>query len=78
MSVPAKDIETRASEWVIERQTTENWGAEDQARLDAWLNETMAHSIAYWRLNQCWDSTYRLSVLRGTDRSSVQTKRAGP
>ncbi len=75
MSVSAKDIETRASEWVIERQTTENWGAEDQARLDAWLNETMAHSIAYWRLNQCWDSTYRLSVLRGTDRSSVQTKR---
>ena len=36
MSAPAKNIETRASEWVIERQTAENWSAEDQARLDAW------------------------------------------
>ncbi|HVT23348.1 MAG TPA: FecR domain-containing protein [Rhizomicrobium sp.] len=69
MSAPAKNIETRASEWVIERQTAENWSAEDQARLDAWLEESLAHSIAYWRLNQCWDSTYRLSVLRSANRA---------
>lgn len=77
MSAPAKDIEIRASEWVIERQTAENWSAEDESRLNSWLNESLAHSIAYWRLNQCWDSTYRLSVLRTANRAGQSSAKSG-
>ena len=30
-------IEVRASNWVIERRTSDDWSGDDQAALDAWL-----------------------------------------
>jgi transmembrane sensor len=67
MSEPrnAEAIEARASDWVVAERTSEDWGAHDQASLDAWLNGAMAHRIAYWRMKQAWSNTQRLAALRG-------------
>lgn len=59
----ATAISTQAGEWLIAKSTAE-WSAEDQEKLDAWLAQSSAHTLAYWRLEAAWQSAGRLSVLR--------------
>ncbi len=63
MNARADDIERAASRW-LERRDRESWSGEDQAALDAWLEESPAHEIAFWRLDAAWDRTDRLTALR--------------
>jgi transmembrane sensor len=57
----ADDIEARAALWIDQRDRGE-WSAGDQVELDAWLAQSMTHSIAYWRLNAAWQRTERLAA----------------
>lgn len=59
----AAEIEARAAEW-LQRRHFWNWSKEDDAALNAWLEEAMAHRIAYWRLNAGFTRTDRLAALR--------------
>ena len=63
MSARAGEIEARASHW-LERRDRDGWSGEDQAALDAWLEESSANEIAYWRLDAAWERTDRLAALR--------------
>jgi len=58
----AIDIEARAAEW-LERRVGENWSQDNQAALDAWLAQSPAHTVAYWRLNAAWSRTRRLAAV---------------
>ena len=60
----AKEIQLRAAEWVMERREAGDWTAESQQSLDAWLAQSPAHLLAYWRLNATWERTHRLAALR--------------
>lgn len=60
----AKAIRARAAEWILQQRTSESWTAEEQARLDAWLAQSPAHTIAYWRLDETWERTNRLAALK--------------
>jgi transmembrane sensor len=60
----AAEIQMSASRWVIERRDAENWTDENQEKLDAWLNESSAHAIAYWRASHAWGRTYRIAALK--------------
>ena len=46
-------IEQQAAQWVL-RQEERDWSPALQSRLDAWLEESVAHKAAYWRLNHGW------------------------
>lgn len=59
----ADTIKARAAEW-LERRDREDWSEADQAALDAWLAQSMAHQTAFWRLEAAWDRTARLAALR--------------
>jgi transmembrane sensor len=60
----AKAIQLRAAEWIAERHEAGEWGEEDQAALDAWLAESPAHLLAYWRLDAAWNRTHTLAEAR--------------
>ncbi|HEV2561631.1 MAG TPA: FecR domain-containing protein [Rhizomicrobium sp.] len=60
---PMNEVDTRAADWVQRRQFW-NWSDSDQARLDDWLAESMAHRVAYWRLKAAYARTDRLAALR--------------
>jgi len=60
----AKDVKAQAARRLVERRLAENWGTDDQARLDTWLSESPANLIAYVRLEAAWSRTDRLVVLR--------------
>ena len=59
----ANELDLCAADW-LQRQTFWNWGADEQAALDAWLAQSRAHRIAYWRQKAVWDNTERLVALR--------------
>jgi transmembrane sensor len=59
----ALEIEDRAAEFLQQRRFWK-WTEEEQARLDAWLNESLAHRAAFWRLEAGLNRAERLSVLR--------------
>ncbi len=60
---PSTTIEETASDW-LQRQHFWDWNVNDQAQLDAWLEQSLAHRLAYWRLEAAWGRTERLQVLR--------------
>lgn len=62
ISVAAK-IEMRAAEW-IERREFGGWSDKDEVGLDAWLDQSLAHRVAYDRLDLGWQKAERLTVLR--------------
>jgi transmembrane sensor len=64
--VPAGRIEQRAAEW-IECRDFGSWTKSDAAALDAWLEESVDHKVAFYRLDFGWQRTARLSALRSAD-----------
>jgi transmembrane sensor len=64
MSAPkAKTINMEAAGW-IERQDQAGWSEADQALFGAWLNQSTAHFIAYHRMQDTWQRSEKLVVLR--------------
>jgi transmembrane sensor len=66
-AVSGRDVQKQASHWVVERHASENWSADDQVRLDHWLNQSFAHKTAYWRAAQAWNRTYRIVALKAPE-----------
>ena len=69
----ADQIEIRASEWLARRDANEG-SPQEQASFDAWINESAAHRIAYWRLENAWDEALRLKALG----AGIQSDRPPP
>lgn len=76
----ATETDLCAADW-LQRQSFWKWSAEDQMTLDAWLAESRAHRIAYWRQKSVWESAQRLKALRApmaSPRSSIPAANAKP
>jgi transmembrane sensor len=60
----ARELQEQAIEWIVNRHVAETWSEHDQSRLDAWLNKSPAHLVAYWRAKDGWNRTELLGALR--------------
>src|SRR6185437_8462425 len=58
----SRQIELVASAWLARRDGN-GWSAHDQLQLDAWLQEAIAHRVAYLRLDAAWRQSDRLKAL---------------
>lgn len=76
MSV-ATEIENRAASWLVRREEAD-WSQAEQAALDAWLDESMAHKAAYWRLEHHWRKTDKLRALGAGTAHAFETEQARP
>jgi len=56
-------IDMRAADYV-ERRDSGNWTDKDEAELEGWLAENIAHRVSFLRLNSSWRRTERLAALR--------------
>jgi transmembrane sensor len=68
------DIEERAALW-RSRQEQPDWSAADQAALDAWLEESTAHRVAWLRMEYGWRKVGRLGVLRSPEGAAAPAPR---
>lgn len=57
-----RSLEEHAAQWLMRRDEPD-WSAADQAALDGWLDESMAHKAAYWRLEHGWREADRIAAL---------------
>jgi transmembrane sensor len=76
----ATETEACAAAWLA-RYDRDDWSEADQTGLNAWLNESILHRVAYWRLEAAWASTERFSALRIPERSEIthsQRRRTRP
>ncbi|HEV2563376.1 MAG TPA: FecR domain-containing protein [Rhizomicrobium sp.] len=73
----AMDIEARAAAF-LERRRYWDWSDEAQAELDAWLAESLAHRVAYWRLEATLTRTERLAALQGAVDATPPPRRILP
>jgi len=64
-SANAVEAEALAAEW-LEKRTHGDWEEADQIEFDAWLQASLAHRIAYLRLEDAWHFADRLSALKLT------------
>jgi transmembrane sensor len=58
----AHDIEAQAAEWLMRREQPE-WSSADQAALAKWLEESLSHKAAFWRLEQGWRMADRIGAI---------------
>jgi transmembrane sensor len=53
-----------AASRLMDRQLSEEWTQGDETALEDWMQESLAHRVAYWRLEAAWEQTDRLAALR--------------
>jgi transmembrane sensor len=71
----AQDIEAKAARWLMLREQPQ-WSQADQAALDGWLDESMAHKAAFWRLEHTWQMAGRIGAM-GTRDNAPPARRTG-
>lgn len=59
-------IEQAAGRWLV-RRAEPDWTAADQAELEAWLAQSAAHKVAFWRLKDSWEKGDRLASRRAPE-----------
>lgn len=66
-------IESIATDWLVRRQG-DFWTPADQQELEAWLEQSTLHKVAFLRLDLVWQQTARLKALgAGVPRGFVPT-----
>jgi transmembrane sensor len=73
----SQGIEAKAAEWLIRREQPQ-WSQADQAALDGWLDESMSHKAAFWRLEHAWQMADRIGALSAQDIAARPRRRRSP
>ena len=71
----SREIEHAAGAWLARRDAGA-WSDSDQALLDAWLDASVAHRVAFIRLDAAWQQSDRLKVLGAGVAAGVVPARA--
>lgn len=58
----SREIEHTAATWLA-RRDADAWSGPDQRQLDAWLDASVAHRVAFLRLDAAWRQSDRLKAL---------------
>jgi transmembrane sensor len=66
MTVDHREIERTAAMWLARRDAG-GWGDRQQGVLDAWLAESVAHRVAFLRLETAWAEAARLRTFAAGD-----------
>lgn len=59
----ASDIEQQAARWLVARDEP-GWSVGSAQALEAWLDASVAHKAAFWRLEAGWKAADRLAAMR--------------
>src|SRR5262249_38480795 len=58
----SRNIEEMAGRWLAHRDSGD-WSPRDEQEFNAWMSASMAHKVAYWRLQDSWENAQRLKAL---------------
>jgi transmembrane sensor len=69
--VGATEIDLLAADW-LQRRNFWAWNEENERELEAWLAQSRAHRLAYWRQKAVWNNAQRLVALKPLTSPRVQ------
>lgn len=69
-----KHIEEVAAYWVS-RADAPDWSPEERVQFEAWLDEHVAHRVAWLRLKSVWQRADRLAAVRSTTQPPLAQRR---
>lgn len=72
----ALEIDAVASDW-IERREFGPWSDADQKALDAWIGQSLAHRIAFVRIEAGWNGAGRLAALKSSPADFASPDKGG-
>lgn len=58
----SRRIEDTAAEWLA-RRDSEDWSPADESALQSWMSASVAHEVAFLRLEAAWEEAQRLKAL---------------
>lgn len=67
----AAHTEEIAARWLLRREEAD-WSGEDQVEFDRWLDASIEHKVAYWRLEHGWQKADRLAALQPSSPAPAQ------
>ena len=70
-NVSLQSVRARAAALLVDRRSSQQWGAQEEAGLEAWLAQSPAHAVEFLRLAAAWDRTERLAALRPPGRKPL-------
>ncbi|WP_267351919.1 FecR domain-containing protein [Sphingomonas sp. GM_Shp_2] len=74
-ATPSADVTADAAAlWLVRREEPQ-WSKDDDAMLQAWLNQSMAHKAAFWRLEHGWRAADRIVAVGREPASEVRPRR---
>jgi transmembrane sensor len=73
----SQEIEAKAAVWLMRREQPE-WSQADQTALAGWLDESMSHRAAFWRLEHTWQMADRIGALSARDIAPRPRRRGLP
>ena len=73
----SRQIEARAADWLA-RRDADDWTAQEQQALDAWLAASARHKVAFLRLQSAWAEAGRLQALGAGVRAGALPPRSTP
>lgn len=73
----AREIEQQAAHWLVAREQP-GWSAERAQALQTWLDDSIAHKAAFWRLEAGWRAADRLAATRGAPAAAQRSWMPAP
>lgn len=70
-NLDAELVELQAAEWAADCHNAKDWSPQRQTDLEAWLAKSIAHRVAYLRIDASWKRADRLAALRRPMREGV-------
>ena len=74
----ASAIDRQAADWASAKRSPKDWSEARQEELDAWIAQSLAHRVAYLRMDLAWQRAERIAALRAPTQSMPDASPGAP
>lgn len=64
VTTEASAIDRKAADWASAKRSPRDWSEAHQAELEAWIAQSLAHRVAFLRMDLAWQRAERIAALR--------------
>lgn len=78
VTTEASAIDRQAADWASAKRSPKDWSEARQAELEAWIAQSLAHRVAFLRMDLAWQRAERIAALHTPMRPTLGPSRTGP